>query len=152
LSELQGNTALDSSVLVEYLTGSPVGNVLREYFKRLSPNETVSVSLFTLAETFYVLCRMKGQRFAYEKIHQVLSSAAIEVFNSIDLAIEVGKLKCERSISLADCSCLATAMQAKARAIFAFREDELLREMRRRSFDVEIVFLEDLSSKGLTDG
>jgi hypothetical protein len=146
LTELRGNTALDSSALIEYLTGTPLGNILREYFRSLSPDQTVTSSIFTLAETFYVLCRKKGEAFANQTIAEILSSHIVDVLNSLELAVDTGKLKCERAISLADCSCLVTAKYAKAKAVFAFKENELLREMKRKSLGVEVVFLEDLAS------
>jgi len=127
--------------------GTAIGKVLREYFRTLVPEETVSSSLFALAETFYVLCRLNGPEFAREKIHDILASRVVGVSNSTELALQTGELKCERTISLSDCSCLATARLDKAKAVFAFREKELLREMRKKAFDVDIVFLEDLAAR-----
>jgi predicted nucleic acid-binding protein len=146
LTELGGNTALDASALIEYLTGTPLGKILREYFRTLSPDQTVTISIFTLAETFYVLCRKKGEAFASQTIAEILSSQIVDILNSPDLAVDSGKLKCGRAISLAGCSCLVTAKYAKAKAVFAFKENELLREMKRRSLGIDVVFLEDLAS------
>jgi hypothetical protein len=39
---------------------------------------------------------------------------------------------------------LATARLTKASAVFAFREKELLREMGKKPFGVNVVFLEDV--------
>ena len=145
MSELRGNTALDSSALIEYLTASPLGSILKEYFESLTLDETVGISILSVAETFYVLCRKHGQKFASERMAEILSSRVIDILNSVELAIETGKLKCKMAISVADCSCLATAKLAKAKAIFAFRENELLREIKRGSLDdAGIVFLEDM--------
>lgn len=152
MSELRGNTALDSSALIEYLTGTAIGNVLREYFRTLTPDETVSSSLFALSETFYVLCRLKGPEFAREKTRDILASRVVGVSNSTEFALQTGRLKCERAISLSDCSCLATARLNKAKAVFAFREKELLREMRKKSFDVDVVFLEDVAARNARRG
>ena len=152
LSELRGSTVLDSSALIEYLSGTRIGNILRTYFETLTTKESVGASLFALAETFYVLCRLKGPKFAGEKLNEILDSAVINVSNSTDLAIQTGKLKCERAISLSDCSCLAAAKLVKGKAVFAFRENELTREMRKKPFGVEILFLEDLTASSSKRG
>ena len=132
--------------------GTAIGKVLREYFRTLVPEETVSSSLFALAETSHVLCRLKGPEFAREKIHDILASRVVEVSNSTEFALQTGKLKCERTISLSYCSCLATARLNKGKAVFAFREKELLREMRKKAFDVDVVFLEDMAARiGIVD-
>ena len=44
---------------------------------------------------------------------------------------------------MADCSCIATAKLANAKAVFARREEELAKEMKRKPFDMEIIFLEE---------
>ncbi len=72
----------------------------------------------------------------------MLRSQIIQVYNTTDLAIQTGKIKCERDISIADCSCIATAKLSNAKAVFARKEKELAREMERKPFDVEIIFLE----------
>jgi len=146
LSELRGSTALDTSTLIEYLTGTATGSTLREYFTTLTSDETVSASLFALAETIYVLCRMKGAQFAEDKLASILASTVIDVISSTELALETGRLKCERAISFSDCSSLAAASLADAKAVFAFREDGLLREMGKKPFDVDIVFLQDINA------
>jgi len=144
LKQLRGNTALDSSTLIEYLTGTDLGKVLRTYFERMELDETAYVSNLTIAETFYVLCRREGVESASQKITRMISSKVIQPTDSIELAIEAGKLKCERAISLPDCSCLAVAKETGARPVFASRETELTREMKRKPFDVVPIFLQDI--------
>jgi hypothetical protein len=41
---------------------------------------------------------------------------------------------------------LATAKETGARPVFASREAELTREMNRKPFDVDVIFLEDMQS------
>ncbi len=145
LSELRGNTALDSSAIIEYIAGTRVGDVLRNYFETIGRDETVAISLFALSESFYILCRLKGPTFAKEALDELTSY--VEVSSSTQIALQAGRIKCERSISLVDCSCLAVAKLTNARAVFATREEEIIREMKRKNFDVEIVFLEDLAQQ-----
>jgi len=66
----------------------------------------------------------------------------IQVYSTTDLAIQTGKIKCEKAISIVDCSCIAIAKPANAKAVFARKEKELAREIERKPFDVEITFLE----------
>lgn len=83
---------------------------------------------------------MNSQR---KKINSILRSQVLKICSTTELAIETGRIKCERAISLADCGCIATAKLTRAKAVFARKEEELLREMERRPFDVEIVFLKE---------
>jgi hypothetical protein len=90
--------------------------------------------------------RGKGAKFAEEKINDILASHVLDICDSAEIAIRTGKIKCVRSIYLADCSCLAVAEMTKAKAVFAKREEELVKEMEKKSFSVEIIFLQDLES------
>jgi predicted nucleic acid-binding protein len=128
-------------VIVEYLIGSKLGEEVRDYFSNLKPDERVYCSLYALSEVFYVMCRLKGKEFAREKIAQMLLSNMISVHSSIELAIKTGELKCERAVSLADCSSIATAIITDTRVVFA-EEEELKKEIERKPFEVEIIFLE----------
>jgi len=123
--------------------GTKAGETIREYFETLEPEETSNCSLLAISEIFYVLCRLRGATFAENKMNDMLRSQVLRIYNTTELAIETGKIKCERAISLADCSCIATAKLADAKAVFARKEEELTTEMERKPFDVEIIFLEE---------
>jgi len=146
LRRLRGSVALDSSVLIEYLMGTKTGEVLKGYLETLKPEEKVSCSLLTISEVFYVLCRLKGAKFAEEKISDMLASRVLDLHDSMEVSVRAGKIKCERGISLAGCSCIAVAEITNAKAVFAEREKELVKEMEKRPFNVEIIFLRDLES------
>ena len=140
---MRGNTALDTSALIEFLTGTEAGETIKTYFETLKPEETTNCSILTISEIFYILCRLKGPKFAEEKVNDMLKSQILQVYNTTDLAIQTGKIKCKRAISLADCSCIATAKLANAKAVFARKEEELAREMERKPINVEITFLQE---------
>jgi predicted nucleic acid-binding protein len=142
---LRGNTALDSSVLIEYLTGTALGQQIKRYFEQMAPDERAYCSLHTLSETYYVLCRLRGTRFAAEKLQEMLRSELVEVAHSVELGLKVGEIKCARAISLADCSCIATAMLTHSQAVFAKPEEDLAVELERKRFDVDLVFLSHLT-------
>lgn len=138
---LRGNATLDTGVIVEYMMGTEIGGVIKEYFETLRPEEKVYCSLYAVSEIFYVLCRLKGLAYALEKVNAMLSSQVIEVDNSEGMALETGRLRCERAISIGDCSCIATAKVTASRAVFVQRERELVNEMARKPFDTEILFI-----------
>jgi len=141
LRALQGNLTLDTSVLIEYLIGSDLGKAIRDYLFSLKPNEKAYCSLYTISEVFYIMCRLKGSGFAHEKMGRLLLSNMISVHASTELALKTGELKCERAISLADCSSIATAILTNTKAVFV-EEEELRKEIARKPFETEIVFLE----------
>lgn len=141
---LRGNLTLDTSTVIEYLMGTDLGRIIKEYFETLKAEERVYCSLYTISEIFYVLCRVKGLEYAVEKINVILNSRVVEINNTVEMAIEAGRLKCERAISVGDCSCIATAKITRSRAVFAQREKELVNEMNKKPFDVEILFLTDI--------
>ena len=144
---MQGNTTLDTSAFIEYLMGSDLGDIVEKYFETLKASENAYCSLYSITEIFYVLCRLKGVEYATEKLDLMLSSHIIEVNNTMQMALETGRLKCARAISMADCSCIATAKMTGSRAVFARREKELEKEIKKRSFDVEILLLSELSQE-----
>jgi len=146
LGVLRGSVTLDTSAIVEYLTGTELGRIIKEYFETLKAEERVYCSLYSISELFYVLCRLKGSEYAAKKIDDMLTSNVIEVNNTTKMALEAGKLKCERAVSIGDCSCIATAKVTKSQAVFSQKEKELLKEMKRKPFDVKILFLAELAT------
>ncbi|MBS7629125.1 PIN domain-containing protein, partial [Candidatus Bathyarchaeota archaeon] len=58
MKRLQGSLTLDTSVLVEYLAGSELGEKIREYFANLGPDEKAHCSIYTISELFYIICRL----------------------------------------------------------------------------------------------
>ncbi len=145
---LQGNLALDTSVLIEYLIASPLGESVRDYFENLKRDERAHCSLYTVSEVFYILCRRKGSRFASDKIGQMLASNVIVVHSSLELAMRAGNLKCAHAISLADCACLAVAESENCPAVFV-SEEEFERQMSsiKKSFAEKILLLQRGTTK-----
>lgn len=146
MSALRGSVTLDASAIIEYLTGTELGRIVKGYLEALRPEEKVYCSLYNISEIFYVLCRLKGLEYAAERINEMLTSRVVEVDNTEEMALEAGRLKCERAISIGDCSCIATAKITRSRAVFAQREKELANEMGREPFAVEVLFLAELDT------
>jgi hypothetical protein len=64
------------------------------------------------------------------------------------LYVKAAEIKWERALALGDCYTIANAKATNSAALFAFREEELKREMERKPFDVQIKFIEDLPREG----
>ncbi len=142
MQSLQGKLSIDSSVLIAYLLGEDTGEFARKYI--FQPSKLLLFNRFGLAEVFYTLCRRKGVNFAKESVTTFIQTHYCTFEDSDDLAIEAATYKCERAVSLADCYVIALAKLRGSTAVFARKEKELVSEMRRKKFDVPILFLEDL--------
>jgi predicted nucleic acid-binding protein len=100
-----------------------------------------------LAEAEYVLCRKLGPETAKSKLNNLRNSNYVATVDTEQASRIAAQIKRSRNIALADCYTLATAKVTESNALFAFRETELEREMKRQPFDVEVIFLEDLTKK-----
>ncbi len=139
--DLSGSLVLDASALIEALYLSPMGLGLVEALEKdLVVAYTTEASI---AELRYISCRKLGPSESKERVDRLLASGYIHVEDTSFLIEKAARLKCERAISLTDCFCLALAHEYACRALFARREGELVREMRRKPLNVEIAFLED---------
>ncbi len=136
---LRGVFALDSGVMIEMLLGTPNG---ARVVDALSAGSILAyTSDVNINETGYILCRKLGDRKAGEKIGALLRSNYLSIVEAERLRDEVVKLKCGRALALADCHCLAVAKVSGSRALFAFKEEELSKEISRKPFNVPIDFL-----------
>lgn len=139
--ELSGRLVLDTSVLIELIFSTLSGLKLKQALKNgLVEAHTTELHI---AELRYILCRRLGLTESSERIDKLLASGYITVEDISPLILDASKYKCERAISLTDCFCLASAPKPFYSAIFARREKDLLKEMQRKPFDREIIFLED---------
>lgn len=138
---LSGRLALDASTLIELIFSTLAGLKLKEAMRDgLIEAHTTELSI---AELRYVLCRKLGLKESDGRVSKLLASGYIIVEDTPPLIMGASKYKCERAISLADCFCLALAHELFCGALFARRENDLVREMQKKPFDVEILFLED---------
>lgn len=138
---LSGRLVLDGSALVDAVFSSPSGVRLVEVLeKELVIAYTTELGI---AELRYVVCRKLGLKESKERVDKLLASGYVQVEDVSGLIEDTARLKCERAISLADCFCLALARKNGCGALFARRESDLIKEMRKKPFDVEVLFLED---------
>lgn len=139
MQPLPRKLSLDTGVLTEYFGGTPLGHKFRKFLERdeteffLSPN--------VLTELYYIGCRQKGRNYA-EDIFKTIMNSGFNVVATPEYALEAGRYKCERALSIADCYVLAVAKLMDAIALFK-KEKELLREIEKRPIDVGIIFIEE---------
>jgi len=139
VTSLKGNLAFDSSVLVEIFSDSELGNSV---FARLQDDEVVShTSWVNLAEATYVTCRKVGHDKARAAAKDLLDSGFIRLEEGIRIHTVASEMKCERAISLVDCYTFAVAEVTGSVPVFAQREIELSREIKKRPFETPPVFL-----------
>ncbi len=138
---MKGRLALDTSAIIELVFSTPCGKELQDLILK----EEVEPHTTEIAETElrYVLCRRLGEREADERVWKLRSSGYLLINSISELVQTAAHYKCRRALSLADCFCLAQAKILDCRALFAYKENEMAREMAKHSFDVDIIFLHD---------
>ena len=121
--------ALDASVLIEVLAGSPVARSLAE---SLAAGEIEAYAArFTLSEAFYVTCRLWGRERAEERMTLLLESGVIEIVEDEKLWEYAGDCKCRIPVAIGDCYTLATAKLYAAKPLFLRPEREIIENMER---------------------
>jgi len=143
LEELPSRLSIDSGVILAYYLGEDLGRIAQEYIFE-AEGKNIFHSKLCIAELFYVICRRRGSKIANEYTRSYLNAEYSRLANSDAVDIAAGAYKCERTISLADCYVIATAKLQHVTAVFARHENDLDEEIRRKPFDVSILFLEDL--------
>jgi len=134
--------ACDASIIIELMLSGANSSL----FQSISKEEIIPLTtILAITETEYILCRKLGKEIAFDKIQNLISSNYFEIINLDDLHKEASLLKCNHSISLPDCFILALAKEKQAPAFFAFKEEELTKQIKTKPFDIDIFFLEDLN-------
>ena len=141
--ELAGSLVFDASAVLDLLYSTRGGVKIREALK----NEKVSASIteVNLVEVMYVLCRRLGSKEAEKRVEALLESRYLDVHPASGLLRASAEYKCARKISLADCFAIALAKEVGVPVLFSAKENDLIVEMSKEPFDVDILFLEDLA-------
>jgi predicted nucleic acid-binding protein len=142
-SGLSGSMVLDAGVLIEAVLGTSLGRRVEDALRE--GHVLAYVTEVGVAELRYVVCRRLGLAESQDRVDRLLASGYVQVEDLSSLIKAAARLKCERVLSLADCFCLALAKRFACKALFARKERELVEEMKKKPFDVEVVFLEDFS-------
>jgi predicted nucleic acid-binding protein len=133
--------ACDAGVLIELLLS---GTKTRLFYDIASGNVEPCASELAITEAQYIICRTLGAPVAETKITDLLASNAYDIACVSSLRPAASKIKCQRAISLADCFTIALASTRGIPALFATREAELDRELKKSSFPAAIYFLDEL--------
>ena len=139
--ELTGNIVLDTTPLLELIYSTIGGIKLKEALKaeRLQAN----ITEVTLTELRYILCRKLGLNETRKRIKTLLESGYLSVHETSKLIEAAAEYKYKRALSLADCFAISLAKAIDAPILFSKKEDDLVKEMSRETFDVKIFFLEE---------
>jgi len=140
--ELKGSMVFDASVIIELLASTKRGKIVEEKLK--SGELFAFTTELDITEALYILCRKIGFNNALIKINALKRSGYIEIFEISPLVETTALYKCSRAIALSDCLTLSLAKYLSLPALFARKEKELLREMKKKPFDIEILFLEEM--------
>jgi hypothetical protein len=140
--KLEGSLVFDASSLIELVFSTARGSKLMKLM--IDEEIEVHATEVAIAELGYVLCRRVGKEEARNRIDKLLSSGYVAVESISPLIESASEYKCDRAISLPDCFSMSLAKRLSLPVLFAVREKELAKEIEKRPFDVEILFLEDL--------
>jgi predicted nucleic acid-binding protein len=141
ISELSGDMVFDTSAFIELLDLTPKGAILKESL--VSEQLLAHITEVSLSEVVYILCRRIGYEKSISVINSIIDTQYFEIGQSASIYELAGRYKCERSLSIIDCYSLALGKYLALPVLFAKREIELVREIKRKAFDVKILFLED---------
>jgi len=139
--DLKGKLAVDASALIELIYCEALGQKLRQALE----NDLIEAwtTELALTELRYILCRKLGWPESSERVNKLLASGYFKVEDTLKLMNEAAKLKCCRAVSLPDCFTIALAQEISGTALFARKEQDLTTEMRRKPFDISVLFLDD---------
>jgi len=140
-SELSGNIVFDTGPLLEIVSGSGFG----AYAKGLL--QSGAVRAFTnelnLGELRYLICRKAGEQESEEAVKNLTESGYFTVSSVGEFISQAANMKCSRSLAFPDCFALSIGELLKIPVLFATRESELLKEIKKKAFKTEILFLDD---------
>ena len=135
---------MDSSVLLAYFLGEKTGQTVKDQVFG-NPKLEAFASHLALSETFYILCRNRGEEYASTAMKTLESTGYLKIQESAILDYAAAHYKCERNINLADCYVLALAKNINGTALFARREIDIEKENKRSPFEVPLLFAEEIS-------
>jgi len=134
----QKRYALDSSILIRYF-------YLKDKKTQFLIDNGIT-NIVALSECYYIICRKEGNDHSLKYIDELIN--LVKLIPSEQIIKIAGQFKCKFPIALADCWTLATAFSLGIKAIFAFKERELIDNLKDISKEVKIEFFESLKIEG----
>ncbi len=101
------------------------------------------VSELSVAEMSYIICRKEGKATASKAVSLMRESGYFRILEDSSFLDAAAGLKCERSLSFADCIAIAMGEALSIPVLFARHEKELDKELSKKPFKTEIRFLGD---------
>ncbi len=145
--------ALDTSVIIEYIDkAGDLHEQARAIFSAILAGKLEAIIPHPiLAETYYVAVRIYRELDVKEP--EVIASKLIGwlyrlpmikiIGESLELAVEVGRVKVNYNLALTDCYVLATSKICGCKAVFKKPEREMLRKIDSLRAEYQLIFLED---------
>ena len=98
-------------------------------------------SWVNIMETEYIVCRKVGHDEARRSVMALLESGYLTIDDNLLVHQTAASIKCQRSISVVDCYTFAVAEVTSSVPLFASEEAEIVREMKKRPFVLQPLFL-----------
>ncbi|TFF98069.1 MAG: type II toxin-antitoxin system VapC family toxin [Promethearchaeota archaeon] len=137
---LKKSIIVDTGVLIEFLENSVLGKIFSKHFLENKTYQEFYISPLTDTELKYILCRKSNHEIAKSKINKFLKDFII--FSEKELRDEAFQLKCNFSISLADCYSLAIGKLLNIPVLMK-KESEIQNLYHELSKNLEIFFIDD---------
>ena len=137
----------DTGPLLEIVSGSSLGS----YAKKLLESDAVRAyaSELNFGELSYLICRKSGKQESERVLRNLRESGYFQILSFAEYSDEATEMKCSRSLAFPDCFALSLGESLKIRVLFATRERELVKEIKKKAFETEILFLDELVSRGI---
>jgi predicted nucleic acid-binding protein len=140
--EPSGNIAFDTGTLIEIVSGSEYG----AYAKKLLQEGLVKgfVNEMNLGELRYMVCRASGAQKSEDAIKDIRDCGYFTISRAEECLTQAAMIKCARAISFLDCFPISLGETLGIPVLFATRECELQKEIKRRQFETEFLFLDEI--------
>jgi predicted nucleic acid-binding protein len=136
-----GNIVFDTGSLLVIASGSALGAYIKELL------QSNAVRAFTnelhLGELRYLICRKSGEPESEEALKNLVDSGYFTISSVGEFINQAANMKCSRSLVFPDCFALSVGESLSIPVLFATREDELLKEIKKKAFKTEILILDD---------
>ena len=134
----------DGGAVIELLLSGDESDIYQNIVDEKIIPLTTSLAII---EAEYILCRKIGREPAFEKVDSLLDSNYFDVIPLENFLRDISILKCFNPISLPDCATIALAVINQIPALFAKKESEIVKQLDKKPFEINIYFLEDLLSQ-----
>jgi predicted nucleic acid-binding protein len=140
-SEPSGNTVVDTGVLLELATDSPLSRRVSEGV--LGGKLWPITGKLNVMELGYIICRRAGVEEAARSAGYLRRASQFRILPPSEFLDAAARIKCARRLSLVGCITMAMAESLGAPVLFARRERELAHEIAKSPFKTRVLFLRD---------